>query len=287
MSTNPYFNKTHRTSEQGLVDDLIIEAIQIHGYDFLYLPRTLQKEDMIYGEDPISKFDDYYDIEMYVKSVDGFVGQGDSMSKFGIEIKDQAILQVSRSRWNAVTADETIRPKEGDLIYYPFNGAILEIKFVANESIHYQLGDLYMYELTVEQFVYSNENFDTGIEELDNIEKNFAYTLLLELGAGAGTYQEDEEVYQGASLATATAKAIVTDFGIPNANNLKIREIVGEFLPANGPIIGDTSSASYALLVIDTQDNINDPNTDAPELEAEADAVLDFTEDDPFSEGNY
>ena len=289
MTTNPYFNKFHRRSEQNLVDDLVREAIQIHGHDFVYLPRKLQKEDLLYGEDVISKFEDYYDVEMYIKSVDGFEGQGDLMSKFGIEIKDQATLWVSRTVFNNAVNSEEVRPKEGDLLYYPLNGAMLEIKFVTNETLHYQLGDLYVYELTCEQFVFSDEKFDTGLEDIDKIEAEQSYSIILGLGAGAGTFLVDEFVYQGASLATATAKAevsLVGPDGIP-ANTLQIRNIVGVFNMASGNIIGNTSGASYALATVNDQANVNDDNDDSVRLETEGDAVIDFSEDDPFSEGNY
>lgn len=290
MATSPYFNKFHRKSEQNLVDSLIVESIKIHGIDFVYLPRKLQKSDKLYAEDVISKFEDYYDIELYLKSFDGFQGSGDIMSKFGIEIKDQATLWMSRSRWAETVSTEMIRPLEGDLLYYPFNGSLFEIKFVANESVHYQLGELYVYELNIEQFSYSDEKFDTGIVELDTKEDDFAYSILLNLGAGAGTYSVGEMVYQGASLAAATAKAEVTlvgPDGVP-AGSIKIKNLVGTFNVADGNVIGQTSGASYALTSSNDQDNVNDPTDDNVNVQTDADVIVDFSEKDPFSEdGTY
>lgn len=285
MTTNHYFNKFHRRSEQSLVDDLIRESIKIHGHDFVYIPRTLEKKDLIYGEDVLSKFDDYYDIEMYVKTFNGFDGPGDQWTKMQMDIKDSVVLWVSRSQWDRVVGTELQRPREGDLLYYPFNGAIFQVTFVNNESIHYQLGDLYVYEITVEQFVYSDEKFATGIEEVDNIEKASAFTVQLNLGAGTGNYQDDEWVYQGASLATSTAKAQVTTTDVP-PGTIKVRNISGIFESTAGPVVGDSSGASHALTSLDTQQDVNDIE-DNHNLETEADTVLDFTEDDPFSEGNY
>lgn len=288
MATNQYFNKFNKRSEQNLVDDLIIESIQIHGHDFVYLPRTKQKEDLIYGEDVLSKFDDTHDIEMYIKSTDGFQGQGDMLTKFGIEIKDQATLWVSKSRWQNVAnagSDTLIRPREGDLLFYPFNNALFEIKFVANETIHYQLGELYVYELTIEQFVYSDETLKTGIDEIDDVEKEQAYTLSLGIGAGTGTYQIDESVYQGASFATATAKAIVSDVDHP-VGTIKIRNIIGDLDIAAGNLIGVASLATHVITTLNELNNVNDQLDDTVRLETEADQVIDFTETDPFSEGN-
>jgi len=285
LATNQYFNKFNNKLEQALVDHLITEAIQIYGHDFVYLPRQLLKEDLIFGEDVLSKFDTFYDIELYIKSIDGFEGQKDLITKFGIEIKDQATFWVSRSRWDNVVGQELVRPREGDLLYYPFNGALLEIKFVTNETLHYQLGDYYVFEMVAEQFVYSDEKLATGIADIDDKEKEFAYSILLNLGAGAGTYQVDETVYQGASLATATAKADVSLVGVP-PNTLKIRNIIGAFDVANGNIIGNTSTASYILTSVDDKANVNDPQDDSVKLETDADIILDFDEKDPFSE-NY
>lgn len=282
--TNKYFDKFHVREEQNLVEDLYTEAIECQGADFVYLPRTFQKQDLIYGEDVLSKFDDTIDIDMYIKSVSGFEGRGDIMSKFGIDVRDQAVLQVSKHKWNLTVGEEFERPREGDLIYYPLNGALFEIKFVTHESIHYQLGATYVFELTIEQYVWSEEKFDTGIDEIQEREKKFAYTLLFNLGAGTGNYQEDEWVYQGTSLATATAKALVSDINNPSPNTIKVRDIVGDFVVGE-PLIGDTSGASYTLSLYDKQKDENDLIADTERVQGEADDIVDFTEKDPFSEG--
>lgn len=292
MGTNPYFNKFHRTSEQNLVDDLVRESIQIHGHDFVYLPRTLIKEDLIYGEDVLSKFEDYYDIEMYIKTYDAFEGQGDVFTTLGVDIKDQVKLWVSRTRWDAVVASELQRPREGDLLYYPLHDrlgegkGLFQITFVKEDTIHFQLGDMYVYEITAEKYAWSHEEFKTGIDEVDGVEKALSYTLELTLGAGAGNYLDDEMVYQGASLAASTASAQVT-LHDPTANTIKVRNIKGDFDLGAGNLIGDTSAASYAIVAVDYKDDIKDATNDNVELETEADAIIDFTEKDPFSEDNY
>jgi len=163
--------------EQVLIEDLIIESIRIYGIECLYIPRTLVKEDLLFGEDVLSKFDTAYPVEMYVKSVDGFEGDGDFLSKFGLEIRDQMVLTVSRRRFTEEvyldgtdTVGTTDRPNEGDLIYFPLNNKLFEIKFVEHEAVFYQMGSLQTYDLTCELFEYSHERLDTGVAAIDAIE---------------------------------------------------------------------------------------------------------------------
>jgi hypothetical protein len=176
-ATNLYFNNYSNAEEQTLLENLIIESIKIYGIECYYMPRTLVGEDNIFGEDPLSKFEQAYNIEMYIKSVDGFEGEGDFLSKFNIEIRDEITFVVARRRFadevdvtqtTPVNEDNGLaRPAEGDLIYFPLNGKIFEVKFVEHESVFYQLGDLQTYELRCELFEYSYEEIDTGITTID------------------------------------------------------------------------------------------------------------------------
>lgn len=176
-TVNHYFNNFTNSMEQVLIEDLIIESIRIYGIECLYIPRTLVKEDLLFGEDVLSKFDSAYPVEMYVKSVDGFEGDGDFLSKFGLEIRDQMVLTVSRRRFTeevyldgSDTVGTTDRPNEGDLIYFPLNNKLFEIKFVEHEAVFYQMGSLQTYDLTCELFEYSHERLDTGVAAIDAIE---------------------------------------------------------------------------------------------------------------------
>lgn len=176
-TVNHYFNNFTNSMEQNLVEDLIIESIRIYGIECLYIPRTLVKEDLLFGEDVLSKFTTAYPIEMYVKSVDGFEGDGTFLSKFGLEIRDQMILTMARRRFveevyvdGTDTVGTTDRPNEGDLIYFPLNNKLFEIKFVEHEAIFYQMGSLQTYDITCELFEYSHERLDTGVAAIDNIE---------------------------------------------------------------------------------------------------------------------
>ena len=148
------------------------------------MPRTLVAEDNLFGEDVLSAFNDAYNIEMYIKSVDGFQGDGDFLSKFGLEIRDEMVLTVSQRRFGEEIIvledspfgqeDTIVRPAEGDLLFFPLNGKIFEVKFVEHEAIFYQMGSLQTYDLTLELFEYSHERFDTGITEIDSIETEFS-----------------------------------------------------------------------------------------------------------------
>jgi hypothetical protein len=170
VSTNPFFQNYDYFNEQQLIDDLVIESIQIFGLDTFYLTRSLQSVDEILNEDDLSIFDRAYNIEVYVKSVDGFQGEGDFLSRFGLQIRDQAVFTVAiRTFERFVTRLDTakIRPNEGDLVYLPLNNKFFKIMHVEHESVFYQTGSLQVFDLKCELFEYSNERFHTGIEEID------------------------------------------------------------------------------------------------------------------------
>lgn len=184
---NPYFSTLGVQSEQRLIDDLVVESIKVAGMKVYYLPRTLMREDPIFGEDVLSKFEKNYPIEMYFDSASGFEGDKDILSKFGLEMRDRANFIVSRRRFNQIVryngaymipnpipAEEEVRPMEGDLIYLPMTRDLFEIKWAAHEEVFYQLGQRYIWRLTVEKFVYSNEQLNTGLDEVDWIEGRFS-----------------------------------------------------------------------------------------------------------------
>jgi hypothetical protein len=160
--------------EQTLIEDLIIESIRIYGLDCWYIPRTLGAKDDLLNEDDLPIFDQAYMIEMYVKNVEGFEGDGQFLSKFGLQIRDSMTLSVSIRRFSEDVAlyNEQIRPNEGDLIYFPLTRKMYEVMFVDNKPIFYQLGALQMYDLRCELMEYSNEVFNTGVEEIDIISAN-------------------------------------------------------------------------------------------------------------------
>ena len=174
MPTNHFFSKG-TISEQHLYEDLAIEAIQIYGHDVYYLPRTMVNKDELFGESPISKFSDAYMIEMYMDTNEGYEGEKEIITRFGLEIRDETTFTVSRRRWldlvssnaNLITA---LRPNEGDWIYMPTVGRLLEISFVDKDDPFYQLDNLPVYKLFTRTVEYSSEDLDTGIAAIDAIE---------------------------------------------------------------------------------------------------------------------
>ena len=177
MSTNFFFNNFQSSQEQLLIEDLVIESIKIYGLDCFYLPKKIIDKDKIYGEDSLSEYNKSYMVEMYVKNVEGFAGEGDFLSKFNVEIRDQITLTIARRTFeNEVQYFEFgyTRPREGDLIFLPLNNKVFQIKFVEHEPVFYQMGALQMYDLKCELFEYSNEIMNTGFPAIDDLESNYS-----------------------------------------------------------------------------------------------------------------
>ncbi len=288
MATNLYFNNVTSHAEQELINELTSEVIKIHGMDVFYLPRTLVKEDLILGEDVLAKFSTSYEIEMYLKGTEGFGGEGDLVSKFGLDVRDEVIFTVHKDRFNLAT--DMDKPLEGDLIFLPINKGLFEIKFVEHEQPFYQAGKNYSFDITCELFQYSEEQMQTGIVDVDQIEKDESYAIDLVMSAGgSGLYTVNEEVYQGPSLANSTFKGIVVSWNA-TTRTLRLNDISGSI--AAVATYGDTSSAVWSLS--STTDSTGkadldqvlptDPNADNLEFEIEADSILDFSESNPFGD---
>lgn len=178
MPTNTYFAPNGNPQENRLVDDLWAESIQAYGYDLFYIPRTMVNTDKILGSDFMTKFvTEALPIEMYVDSVQGFGGDGDFMSKFGLEIRDTIDFTCSRSKFDEIITRRyptIMRPMEGDLIYFPLSKGLFEIRFVEHENPFYQLNKLYAYKITCELFKYGQEKLSTGIPDVDALEQELS-----------------------------------------------------------------------------------------------------------------
>jgi hypothetical protein len=303
MATNFFFNNfplNQITPEQLLVEDLVIEAMQIHGMDVYYLPRSSRDQvDMIYGEDTLKAYTTAYSLEMYLENVTGMDGEGDFMSKFGLEIRDELTLLVSRRRFKYTTgASNLFRPREGDLIYVPLIQNFFEITFVEhenNQAMFYTLGrgrgnNVYVYALKCKQFVFSEEIIQTGIDEVDSQIFNAYKRTKLTTVSGTGTFEQGETIYQSpdSTLANATAQAVVHTF-TSSPVVLDVIRVQGNW--TINAAIGATSSArwniSQALTesASDTFDNnAFEDIRDNTRIEGEADNILDFTEHNPFGE---
>ena len=258
--------------------------------EVFYLPRSSRDQvDFLYGEDTLKQYTEAYTIEMYLEDVTGMEGEGDFISKFGLEIKDEVTLLISRRRF-AATVPQT-RPKEGDLVYVPLVQNFFEITFVEhenNQAMYYTLGrgrgaNVYVYALKMKQFVFSNEIIQTGIAEVDEQIRDAYPRTRISLLSGSGTFIEDEIVYQGSNLAYATAQAIVYD--TTGNTSIDIIRVIGNF--ASGNVRGNTSSANWIINTVSDTATMNtafEDVVDNSRIESEADGILDFTENNPFGE---
>jgi hypothetical protein len=240
MATNFYFNNFAASGEQQLIESLVVESIKIYGHDSYYLPRTSVRIDDILGEDSYAQFNSFHLTDLYIKNVEGFQGQGDFLSKFNLEIRDQVTLTMARKTFGEDVGafSGRNRPLEGDIIFLPLNNKFFEIKFVEHEAIFYQLGSLQTYDLVCELFEFSNEQFNTGLDFIDNVYTSLStdlsdYNILFE----DGTFMLTEDGFE----------MILDDFYLERI----------------------------------------DPSSDNLQFQQEGDAILDFTEIDPFSEGVY
>jgi len=291
MSTNLYFNNFPKniTSEQLLVEDLVIEAMKIHGMDVYYMPRTSRdRVDYIYGEDTLKTYTTAYPIEMYLEDVTGMEGEGDFVSKFGLEIRDETTFLLSRRRFAATVPQ--IRPNEGDLIYVPLVQNLFEITFVEHENaqaMYYTLGrgrggNVYVYALKLKQFVFSNEIIQTGVVEIDEqVREEYPRTRLTLSSGGVRQFTIDEIVYQGSNLASATVTGLVYDF-TPNTT-IDVYRTIGTF--NTGLLKGNTSNAQWTISVVSdiaTMNNAFEDIADNARIESESDAIIDWTETNPF-----
>lgn len=290
MATNHYFNHYGTdTADQRLTENLIIESIKVYGIDVYYMPRATVNMDSIFGEDRLSEFTDARMIEMYVKNVDGFEGEGTLVSNFGLEVRDQVTFTLSQRRFAELNFETGIRetqPASGDLIYFPLTKGLYEIRSVRDATVFFQMGALQTFDLLCEVFEYSDEALDTGIDTIDKIERDESYAIEFTIGSGTGTYTVEETVYQGAAFGSATATGEVAAWNATDSV-LKLINLTGTFSTSSN-IVGNTSGASYAITTFDDQAQPSDPSANNVGIESVADSVLDFTEGNPFSEGtNY
>lgn len=187
MATSVYFNNFASSGEQALIEDLITESIKVYGCDVYYIARTYKEMtttqkveggfdttyetyDEILNEDDSPTYNLNCMIDMYIKNVDGFEGDGDFLSKFGLEIRDEITFTVSQRNWELEGAPQVGKkvPQAGDLIFFPLNDKVFKVAHVEHEAIFYQMGALQTYDIRCELFEYSNEVFETGISLIDD-----------------------------------------------------------------------------------------------------------------------
>lgn len=296
MALNPYIRVNTKTyqPEQNLVEDLTVEAIKIYGQEMYYIPRQMVTRDDLFGESQYSRFTNFKMIEMYMDTTTAFEG-GDTFTKFGFEIRDSVKFTVSKKRFKRETGMD--RPLEGDLLYLPISKGLFEVKFVEHENPFYQLGKLYSYQLTCELFQYSEEDFNTGVPELDAINDETGFKVNLNLGGiyGTGSFAEGDSVYQYAngsitgSTAGASARAVVYSYE-PSVTPLRISlsNVVGTWIEetekGTTAYIAKAGVNLYAPIVSkdDTMGILDEAKNE--EIETEADSVFNFDESNPFGD---
>lgn len=278
MPTNVFFNHAVST-EQHLYEDLVVESLRIYGHETYYLPREIVEEDSILGEDVQSTFGDAYSVEMYLENTEGFEGEGDLMSKFGVQVRDQATFIISLRSWERfISLDSNLatsmRPNEGDLLYFPLSGSMFEIKFVEHENPFYQVGKLFVFKLQCELFEYSGEDFDTG-SYADLIELDQAYSLGLTMN-GDTAYTIGENVTRNGVVVgeVQTSLGNATTI-IHNTATLT----VGDTLVGVDSGVSDTIASINDVLTMS-----NDGSAQNKDFEDKADNYLDFSETNPFGE---
>jgi hypothetical protein len=280
MPVSNYFQK-YENNESNLLEDLVVESIQVFGHEVSYLPRTQNNLDNIFGEATASSFESAYPVEVYIKTTDGFEGEGAFVGRFGLEIREQVTFTIAQRTWKGLGL--TTRPLEGDLIWFDLAQKMFEIQFVEHQAIFYQLGKLPVFDLSCEFFEYSSEDIDTGIPEIDAVEADSAYSVEMGYSANSGVFSTDETII--GSLSGASAK-ILKLRDVPGLGLfVRVTNIVGSF--TNGETLtGQTTSVTATMGTV-TKDFAEDAQAKNVEIESTAKGIIDFTEGNPFSEGTF
>ena len=297
MSTNVYFSRG-TPNEQHLYADLTIEAIQIYGHDVFYIPRTLVNKDELFGEDALSRFDDAYGIEMWMETQEGYEGEKELVSRFGLEIRDETTFVVSRRRWDDTVSNDanlivSSRPDEGDLVYMPTVKKLFEISFVDHDDPFYQVDNLPVYKLYCRTFEYSSEVLDTGIYAIDDIETKkstdfLGFEISGEQAAGV-IFNENIGLEWGTIYSTGDGDVMQED-GTTNPNTVG-DNLLGENEEGFAAVMLEDSDEYYTFVVIQEAYSLATQDTQSENewFEERAtgkigDPVLDFTESNPFGD---
>ena len=306
MATSVYFSGAVR-SEQDLYEDLVTESIKVFGQDVVYIPRESLGEDALLNEE-WSQFTQAYPVEMYLENVEGFEGDGNLLGKFGLEIRDQANLVVTKRRWDQAVGQNIVdgqaSPNEGDLIYMTMTQRLFEIKYVEPKSPFYQLQDLPSYTLTAELFEYNDQHFDTGYDEIDAIEWDNATAYSYIVTADTANFELGELVTQWTGSNDSSGNPINIEGYVAGWEGTEDRiTIISPHQSTNGDgtfmtfsvqsattkkLIGK-NSGTQTYITIDQSGTTKtfynkDVFADNDEFEVAGDDVIDFTESNPFGD---
>ena len=306
MATSVYFSGAVR-SEQDLYEDLVTESIKVFGQDVVYLPRESLGEDALLNEE-WSQFTQAYPVEMYLENIEGFEGDSNLLGKFGLEIRDQANLVVTKRRWDQAVGQNIVNgqasPNEGDLIYMTMTQRLFEIKYVEPKSPFYQLQDLPSYTLTAELFEYNDQHFDTGMDEIDAIEWDNATAYSYIVTANTANFELGELVTQWTGSNDSSGNPINIEGYVAGWEGTDARiTIISPHQSTNGDgtfmtfsvqsattkkLIGK-NSGTQTYITVDQSGTTKtfynqDPFADNDEFEVAGDDVIDFTESNPFGD---
>ena len=295
MATNLYFSQKVK-SEQNLYEDIVIESLKMYGQDVYYLPRDIVNKDPIFADDIPSRFNSAYKIEMYIDNPEGFDGEGDIFTKFGVELRDQATFVVARRRWdqtvkrhdNEITG---VRPREGDLVYLTLSNTLFEIMHVEHEQPFYQLSNLPTYKLRCEKFEYNDEDFDTSVEVVDDIEKIGYLTKLTLQDSAARGFIIGNTASQTLASGTIVSGDIV-DYN-DSDNILSIAHMGSddsdfhEFVTSRIVVSTDGDGNVIRRMVVAIGEQLNQPGAQNEDFSDNTN-FIDFSETNPFGtvEGN-
>ena len=300
MATNFYVNQAVR-SEQNLYEDIVLESIKMYGQDVYYLPRDIVNENKVFGEDIPSSFNSSYKVEMYIDNIEGFEGEGDLFTRFGVEIRDEATFVVARRRWSQTVSryDNDIsgdRPREGDLIYLPLSNSMFEITHVEHEMPFYQLSNIPVFRCRAHLFEYNDEDFDTDVDTIQDIEERYSYQYVLTLDSSSYYTVPGNTATQtlpgGTTISGEVMKYSDSDdllyIGHVGASDGLYRNFVtsdsaGLRITISGrsnSLIGD-SDFNITLVAEDNKTSQNEQNADFSDF---IDDFLDFSENNPFGD---
>ncbi len=309
MPRNVYFSQAVK-SEQNLYEDLIIESLGIYGQDVYYIPRTIVNRDSILNEDPASTFDDAFLMEMYIENTEGFEGEGDLYSKFGLQIKDTATFIVSRRRWDDRVGPfssqvENPKPAEGDLVFLPMTNSFFEINFVEDEQPFYQLSNLPVYKLECSLFEYNDEDFETGVESIDTATAKAAYQLPMDITITGGNHFTVGEIVEQIITPASGGTPAVRVFGEVQQRT-KSSDILSKIWVSNIGSDGTTETKTFttgatitgkesgftgtiATIYSDVTNQTGtswaaDEEAQNIDFEITADGFIDFSESNPFGD---
>ena len=285
--------KPNVKAEQNLYENLVLESIKIYGQETYYLPRDIVNENTIFRDDVPSTFNSSYKVEMYIDNIEGFEGEGDLFTKFGVEIRDEATFVVSRRRWeqtvkrydNEISGD---RPREGDLIYLPLSNSIFQINHVEHEQPFYQLSNLPTYKLRAQLFEYNDEDLDTGVAAIDDIEIDYAYTYVLTLDSDSQTIKVGNTATQ--TLSDGTLMAGEVSKWSDSDNKLHLIHVGASdgkyhtFTAGTIVLSGDYRLDSNYTVSAITENNKISENEQNDDFQTDAASFLDFTETNPFGD---